>query len=120
MEVVATTFRRTSESRQVHSLSRARPFGRALPMYASVLAEVLRANTPAPQRVMRRQMVMRRELPLGRRMCLLVAMGRAGGWVGGLFEVADAVVCGGELVFEADDARGGGEGHVLVEELTYP
>jgi hypothetical protein len=29
MEVVAATFRRTSESRQVHSLSGARPVGRA-------------------------------------------------------------------------------------------
>ena len=29
MEVVAATFRRTSKSRQVHSLSGARPFGRA-------------------------------------------------------------------------------------------
>ena len=34
MEVVAATFRRTSKSRQVHSLSGARPFGRAPFLFA--------------------------------------------------------------------------------------
>ena len=35
MEVVVAIFRRTSESRQVHSLSGARPFGRAPFFYRS-------------------------------------------------------------------------------------
>jgi hypothetical protein len=34
---------------------------------------------------------------------------------GGLFEVGDALVGGRELVFEADDAGGGGQGHVLIK-----
>jgi hypothetical protein len=37
------------------------------------------------------------------------------GLVGGAFELGDALVGGGELVFEADDADGRGKGHVLVE-----
>jgi hypothetical protein len=42
MEVVAATFWRTSESRQVHSLFGARPFGRApFPVHLSVLVEPL-------------------------------------------------------------------------------
>jgi hypothetical protein len=39
---------------------------------------------------------------------------------GGLFEVGDAPVGGGELVFEADDAGGGGQGHVLIEQRADP
>jgi hypothetical protein len=37
------------------------------------------------------------------------------GLAGGVFEVSDVLVGGGELVFEADDAGGCGQGHVLVE-----
>jgi hypothetical protein len=37
------------------------------------------------------------------------------GLVGGAFELGDALVGSGELVFEADDADGRGKGHVLVE-----
>jgi hypothetical protein len=37
---------------------------------------------------------------------------------GGLFEVGDAPVGGGELVFETDDAGGRSQGHVLVEQCA--
>lgn len=40
--------------------------------------------------------------------------------MGGVFEVGDAQVGGGELLFEADDAGGSGEGHVLVEQFADP
>ena len=43
-----------------------------------------------------------------------------GGLVDGVFEVGDALVGCGELVFEADDAEGRGEGHVLIEQGTDP
>jgi hypothetical protein len=36
-----------------------------------------------------------------------------------VFEVDDALVGCGELVFEADDADGRSQGHVLVEQGTY-
>jgi hypothetical protein len=53
MEVVAATFWRASESRQVHSLSGARPFGRAPFLCTlSVLTEPLGCrprNPPIPQ-----------------------------------------------------------------------
>lgn len=39
---------------------------------------------------------------------------------GGLFEVGDAPVGGGEVVFEADDAGSGGHGHVLIEQRADP
>jgi hypothetical protein len=39
---------------------------------------------------------------------------------GGLFEVGDAPVGGRELVFEADDAPGRGQGHVLIEQFADP
>lgn len=39
---------------------------------------------------------------------------------GGLFEVGDPPLGGRELVFEADDAGGGGQGHVLIEQCTDP
>jgi hypothetical protein len=39
---------------------------------------------------------------------------------GGLFEVGDAPVGGRELVFEADDAGGRGQGHVLIEQFADP
>jgi hypothetical protein len=41
-----------------------------------------------------------------------------GGSVDGLFEVGDALVGCGELVFEADDADGRGQRHVLVEKFA--
>ena len=37
-----------------------------------------------------------------------------------MFEVGDPPVCGGELVFEADDASGGYQGHVLIEQFAHP
>jgi hypothetical protein len=40
---------------------------------------------------------------------LLVVAGVCGGFAGGVFEVGDVLVGGGELVFEADDAGGGGQ-----------
>jgi hypothetical protein len=39
---------------------------------------------------------------------------------GGLFEVGDAPVGGRELVFEADDAGGRSQGHVLIEQFADP
>ena len=38
----------------------------------------------------------------------------------GLFEVGDAPVGSLKLVFEADDAGGGGQGHVLIKQFTDP
>ena len=49
----------------------------------------------------------------------MVARVRAG-LAGGLFEVGDAPVGGGELVFEADDAGRRGQGHVLIEQRANP
>ncbi len=46
------------------------------------------------------------------------SVARCVGLVGGVFEVGDALVGCGELVFEADDADGRGEGHVLVEQFA--
>jgi hypothetical protein len=39
--------------------------------------------------------------------------------VGGSFEVGDALVGCGELAFEVDDADGGGQRHVLVEQAAH-
>jgi hypothetical protein len=39
---------------------------------------------------------------------------------GGLFELGDAPVGGGKLVFEADDAGGRDQGHVLIEQCPDP
>ena len=50
-----------------------------------------------------------------------LAVTRVGaGLAGGLFEVGDALVGGGELVFEADDAGGRGQGHVPIEQRADP
>jgi hypothetical protein len=40
--------------------------------------------------------------------------------IDGLLEVSDVPVGRGELVFKANDAGGGGQRHVLIEQFTHP
>jgi hypothetical protein len=40
--------------------------------------------------------------------------------IGGVLELGDVPPRCGELVFEADDAGGSGQRHVLIEQFTHP